>query len=110
MPLFFVWGIWARRSEFYKTNPILPTKFCEIRIVEGKGHFRRREPARAVQVLEDGNSRPLITATGGELAARPVSNTRADAFVGTNVFIVFDTRTTCIAVSCVPRRCTTLCC
>ena len=45
----------------------------------------------AVQVLEDGNTRPLIPAPGGEKGARPGLDTRADAFVGTNVFIVFDT-------------------
>src|SRR5688500_7967826 len=42
-----------------------------------------------VQVLEDGTTQPIITAAaeGGDLKA----DVRSDAFVGTNVFVLFDT-------------------
>jgi len=43
----------------------------------------------AVQVLDDGSTRPLISAD--REPERPGPETRADAFVGTNVFILFDT-------------------
>jgi VWFA-related protein len=43
-----------------------------------------------VAVLEDGSTRPLIEATGADLG-RPGLDPRSDAFVGTNVFILFDT-------------------
>jgi Ca-activated chloride channel homolog len=42
-----------------------------------------------LQVLDDGNTRPLIDAAIP--APTPGADTRADAFVGTNVFILFDT-------------------
>ncbi len=41
-----------------------------------------------LQILDDGSTRPLITAAAGE-EAKPGSPT--DAFVGTNVFVLFDT-------------------
>jgi VWFA-related protein len=45
------------------------------------------------QVLEDGSLRPLITPGGGEQPdpARAGPDIRSDAFVGTNVFVLFDT-------------------
>jgi VWFA-related protein len=42
----------------------------------------------AVQVLEDGSVRPIITAAAGDEKAEGL---RSDAFVGTNVFVLFDT-------------------
>ncbi len=46
-----------------------------------------------LQVLEDGSTRPLIAAGGGRSdgATGPRAELRSDAFVGTNVFILFDT-------------------
>jgi Ca-activated chloride channel family protein len=49
-----------------------------------------------LQVLEDGSTRPLIASAGGRAdgvpeAAGPGAELRSDAFVGTNVFILFDT-------------------
>src|SRR5712692_9812185 len=43
----------------------------------------------AVQVNDDGTVRPLI-ASGGE-SSKPGIDPRSDAFVGTNVFVLFDT-------------------
>jgi len=47
----------------------------------------------AVAVLEDGSTRPLIESAGGasDGLAKPGLDPRADAFVGTNVFVLFDT-------------------
>jgi VWFA-related protein len=42
-------------------------------------------------VLEDGSTRPLIDAPSPAEGIKPGLETRADAFVGTNVFILFDT-------------------
>lgn len=42
----------------------------------------------AVQILDDGSTRPLVSATPD---ARPGPDVRSDAFVGTNVFVLFDT-------------------
>ncbi len=42
----------------------------------------------AVQILEDGTTRPLISV---ETDSRPGPDVRSDAFVGTNVFVLFDT-------------------
>ena len=42
----------------------------------------------AVQILDDGSTRPLIAAAPD---ARPGPDVRSDAFVGTNVFVLFDT-------------------
>ena len=42
----------------------------------------------AVQILEDGSTRPLIAASPDN---RPGPDVRSDAFVGTNVFVLFDT-------------------
>lgn len=46
-----------------------------------------------LQVLEDGSTRPLIASGGGRSdgATGPGAELRSDAFVGTNVFILFDT-------------------
>jgi Ca-activated chloride channel family protein len=46
-----------------------------------------------VQVLEDGSTRPIVNNPGTELAAGAGAglDPRTDAFVGTNVFVLFDT-------------------
>jgi Ca-activated chloride channel family protein len=46
-----------------------------------------------VQILDGGGTRPVATvaATPGELDGNPPGEIRADAFVGTNVFVLFDT-------------------
>ena len=47
----------------------------------------------AVQILDDGSTRPLLASTGAAKAGDnpgPLDG-RADAFVGTNVFVLFDT-------------------
>lgn len=44
-----------------------------------------------VQVLEDGTTRPLLNTAGGDGEFKPGLDPRSDAFVGTNVFILFDT-------------------
>ena len=45
------------------------------------------------QVLDDGTTRPLIAGPGGEETAEVKAgpDVRSDAFVGTNVFVLFDT-------------------
>jgi VWFA-related protein len=42
-------------------------------------------------ILEDGSTRPLIDIPAPAEGVKPGLETRADAFVGTNVFILFDT-------------------
>jgi Ca-activated chloride channel family protein len=46
-----------------------------------------------LQILDDGKTRPLATvaAAPGELDGNPAGEVRADSFVGTNVFVLFDT-------------------
>jgi len=44
-----------------------------------------------VAVLEDGTTKPLIEASPGDSAAKPGLDGAGDAFVGTNVFVLFDT-------------------
>jgi VWFA-related protein len=44
-----------------------------------------------MQVLEDGSTRPLIGGESSEPAGKPGIDVRSDAFVGTNVFVLFDT-------------------
>ena len=46
-----------------------------------------------VQVLDDGKTRPLAAAivTDEKLDGNPAGEVRADSFVGTNVFVLFDT-------------------
>jgi Ca-activated chloride channel homolog len=46
----------------------------------------------AVQVMEDGTTRPLVAGAAGDpQVSKPGLDPRADAFVGTNVFVLFDT-------------------
>jgi Ca-activated chloride channel family protein len=42
-------------------------------------------------VAEDGSTRPLVTAKPGLEEGKPGLDVRTDAFVGTNVFVLFDT-------------------
>jgi VWFA-related protein len=45
-----------------------------------------------VQVMDDGSTRPLLAGAGGtDAEAKLGPDVRADAFVGTNVFVLFDT-------------------
>jgi Ca-activated chloride channel homolog len=44
-----------------------------------------------VQVLEDGNTRPLVAGEPAEAPGNPGIDLHSDAFVGTNVFVLFDT-------------------
>jgi VWFA-related protein len=49
-------------------------------------------PKPPVAVLEDGSTRPLVGGVGtNDTSSRPGMDMPADAFVGTNVFILFDT-------------------
>ncbi|MGH9657289.1 MAG: VWA domain-containing protein [Bryobacteraceae bacterium] len=45
----------------------------------------------AIQILEDGSVRPLIAGAAEAAPAKPGLDPRSDAFVGTNVFVLFDT-------------------
>jgi Ca-activated chloride channel family protein len=45
----------------------------------------------ALAVLDDGSTRPLIESGSGDTPGKPGLDPRADAFVGTNVFVLFDT-------------------
>jgi len=45
-----------------------------------------------IQVLEDGSTRPIVASAPAPKAAAPeAAESRGDAFVGTNVFVLFDT-------------------
>jgi len=44
-----------------------------------------------VMVLEDGSTRPIVQAAGAPTTAPDAAESRGDAFVGTNVFVLFDT-------------------
>src|SRR5581483_762850 len=44
-----------------------------------------------LQVLEDGSTRPLVGGESPEVPGKPGIDLRSDAFVGTNVFVLFDT-------------------
>ncbi len=45
----------------------------------------------AIQVNDDGSTKPLIAAGEGGTPGKPGLDPRADAFVGTSVFVLFDT-------------------
>ena len=45
----------------------------------------------ALAILEDGSTKPLIESTAGDTIGKPGLDPRSDAFVGTNVFVLFDT-------------------
>ena len=44
-----------------------------------------------LQVMEDGTTRPIIGGESAEVPGKPGIDLRTDAFVGTNVFVLFDT-------------------
>src|SRR3989441_5112669 len=75
-------------------NGLKPTGFriLEDGIVQKLSTFTEGSKP-PVAVLEDGSTRPLIGSEtgGGDGAVRPGVDPRSDAFVGTNVFILFDT-------------------
>ena len=44
-----------------------------------------------VEVAADGTFKPIVVEVGGTPGTGPATETRSDAFVGTNVFVLFDT-------------------
>ena len=57
-----------------------------------------------MQILADGTMKPLLpTAPEASSSRRSPSTERGDAFVGTNVFVLFDTAISCIAASSMPK-------
>ncbi len=44
-----------------------------------------------LQVMEDGSTRPLVGTESADAPSKPGIDLRGDAFVGTNVFVLFDT-------------------
>ena len=44
-----------------------------------------------LQVMEDGTTRPIVGGESAEVPGKPGIDLRTDAFVGTNVFVLFDT-------------------
>jgi VWFA-related protein len=75
-------------------NGLKPTDFkiMEDGIVQKLSTFAEGSKP-AVQVLDDGSTRPLVAGEPGDAAGggKPGLDPRADAFVGTNVFVLFDT-------------------
>ncbi len=65
-------------------------KVTEDGIVQRVGTFSEGNKP-PVQVLEDGSVRPIVAAGGSPTAAPDSAEARGDAFVGTNVFVLFDT-------------------
>ena len=109
-------GIWLWAQE--EKVPVFKSKVdlvvLSFTITDGKGHyinglkpgdFRVFEDGipekistfaegnkQAMQVLDDGTLRPLINQPGaGEPSGKPGLDPRSDAFIGTNVFVLFDT-------------------
>ncbi len=74
-------------------NGLKPSEFkiMEDGIVQKLSTFAEGSKP-AVQVMEDGTTRPLVAgAPGDPQGSKPGLDPRADAFVGTNVFVLFDT-------------------
>ncbi|MEP7362793.1 MAG: VWA domain-containing protein [Acidobacteriota bacterium] len=65
-------------------------KVTEDGIVQKVGTFSEGNKP-PVQVLEDGSTRPIVAAAAAPTAAPESAEARGDAFVGTNVFVLFDT-------------------
>ena len=109
-------GIWLWAQE--EKVPVFKSKVdlvvLSFTITDGKGHyinglkpgdFRVFEDGipekistfaegnkQAMQVLDDGTLRPLINQPGvGDPSGKPGLDPRSDAFIGTNVFVLFDT-------------------
>ena len=78
-------------SKGHYINGLKPSDFriLEDGIVEKISTFAEGNKP-AVQVNDDGSVRPLIDA-GVEQPSKPGIDPRSDAFVGTNVFVLFDT-------------------
>jgi Ca-activated chloride channel family protein len=112
-----IWGggaLWLLGQE--AKNPVFRTKVdlvvLSFTVTDNKGHYiNNLKPAEfriledgivekistfaegnkpPVQVNDDGSVRPLLAGAGGE-GSKPGIDPRSDAFVGTNVFILFDT-------------------
>lgn len=77
-------------SKSHYINGLKPGDFkiLEDGIVEKISTFAEGNNP-AVQVADDGSVRPLLADGSG--AAKPGINPRSDAFVGSNVFVLFDT-------------------
>ena len=77
-------------SKGHYINGLKPGEFkiLEDGIVEKISTFAEGNKP-AVQVNDDGSVRPLLA--DGSTAAKPGIDPRSDAFVGTNVFVLFDT-------------------
>jgi len=109
-------GIWLWAQE--ERVPVFKSKVdlvvLSFTVTDGKGHyinglkpgdFKVMEDGipekistfaegnkQAMEVLSDGTLRPLITQPGAlEPGAKPGIDLRSDAFIGTNVFVLFDT-------------------
>jgi len=65
-------------------------KITEDGIIQKVGTFSEGNKP-PVQVLEDGSTRPIVAAAAAPTAAPDSAEARGDAFVGTNVFVLFDT-------------------
>jgi Ca-activated chloride channel family protein len=81
-------------SKGHYINGLKPTDFrvTEDAIAQKVNTFGEGNKP-PVQVLDGGRTRPLASAiaSNGELDANPAGEIRADSFVGTNVFVLFDT-------------------
>ena len=65
-------------------------KVTEDGIIQKVGTFSEGNKP-PVQVLEDGGTRPIVAAAGAPASSPDAAESRGDAFVGTNVFVLFDT-------------------
>jgi Ca-activated chloride channel family protein len=64
-------------------------KVTEDGIIQKVGTFSEGNKP-PVQILDDGTVRPIVTAASSPTAAPDSAEARGDAFVGTNVFVLFD--------------------
>jgi len=79
-------------SKGHYINGLKPTDFriFEDGIAQRMSTFAEGSKP-ALQVMEDGTTRPMLLAEKEKGSAADVGDTRADPFVGTNVFVLFDT-------------------
>ncbi|MEO7649584.1 MAG: VWA domain-containing protein, partial [Bryobacteraceae bacterium] len=73
-------------------NNLKPTDFriSEDGIVQHIATFAEGNRP-AVQVMDDGSTKPMVAGGAGDTPGKPGLDPRADAFVGTSVFVLFDT-------------------
>src|SRR6266851_4263163 len=75
-------------------TPVFRTKVdlvvLSFTVTDSKSHYVNNLKPSDFRILEDGTVRPLIDAAGIE-PSKPGIDPRSDAFVGTNVFVLFDT-------------------